>query len=115
LTSLFSLYSTLFIRQVSVDLLVIPSQNCNCHDQHGHGGVFFTKFKKEATRQQSAEIKLQRLSAIILILRLVPQYCWLVVVLGQSERCHGWSDEAFFDRFAPNCLAKRSYNGAFGE
>jgi hypothetical protein len=26
----------------------------------------------------------------------VPQYCWLVVVLGQNERCHGWSDAQQF-------------------
>jgi hypothetical protein len=52
------------------------------HGQHGHGGVFFTKFKKEATRQQSTEIKLHRLLAVILKLRLVPRDCWLVVVVG---------------------------------
>jgi hypothetical protein len=62
----------------------------------GHGGVFFTKFKKEATRQQSTEIKLHRLLAIILILRLVLQYCWLVVVLGQNERCHSRCDAQRF-------------------
>jgi hypothetical protein len=88
-TSLFSLYSTRFIRQISLGLLVIPSQNRNCHGQHGHGVVFFTKLKKEATRKQSTKKKLRRLLAIILILRLVPRYCWLVVVLGQNERCHG--------------------------
>jgi hypothetical protein len=60
-TRRFSLYS--------VGLLVILSRNHNYHGQHGHGGVFFTKFKKEATRQQSAEIKLHRLLAIMLILR----------------------------------------------
>jgi hypothetical protein len=122
-TKLFSLYSTWFIWQVSVGLLVIPSRNCNCHDQLGYGGVFFTKFKKEATRQQSTKIKLHRLLAIILMLRLVLRYCWLVVVLGQNERCHdrslfdAWceSAEAFFDRFARKFLAKRSSNGEFGE
>jgi hypothetical protein len=79
----------------------MPSQNRNCHGQHGHGGVFFTKLKKEATRQQSTKKKLRRLLAIILILRLVPRYCWLVVVLGQNERCHGRSDA---QRFCFCCL-----------
>jgi hypothetical protein len=131
LTSLFSLYSTWFIRQVSVGLLVIPSQNRNCHGQHGHGGVFFTKSKKEATIQQSTEIKLHRLLAIIFILRLVPRYCWLVVAFGQNERCHGRSDvqrfcfllfdarsaseEAFLERFAREFFAKRSSNVGFGK
>jgi hypothetical protein len=92
ITSIFSLYSTWFIPQISVGLLVIPSRNCNCHGQHGHGGVFFTKLKKEATRQQSTKKKLPRLLAIIWILRLVPRYYWLVVVLSQNERCHGRSD-----------------------
>jgi hypothetical protein len=97
-TSLFSLYSTTwFIWQVSVGFLVIPSWNRNCHGQHGHGGVvFFTKFKKGATRQQSTEIKLNRQLAIILILRLVPRYCWLVIVLGQNENTHVWSDAQRF-------------------
>jgi hypothetical protein len=56
-------------------------------------GAFFTKFKKKATRQQSMEIKLHRLLAIILILRLVPR---LVIVLGQNELCHGRSDAQRF-------------------
>jgi hypothetical protein len=77
-------------------LLVIPSQKRNCHGQHCHGGVFFTKSKKEATIQQSTKIKLHRLIAIIFILRLVPRYCWLVVVLGQNERCHDRSDAQLF-------------------
>jgi hypothetical protein len=74
----------------------MPSQNRNCRDQHGHGGLLFTKFKKEATRQQSTETKFHGLLAIILILRLLPRYCWLVVVLGQNERCHGRSDAQQF-------------------
>jgi hypothetical protein len=43
--------------------------------QHGHGGTIFTKLEKEATRQQSTEIKLNRLLAIVLLLRLVPRDC----------------------------------------
>jgi hypothetical protein len=57
-TSLFSLRSNRFIRPVSVGLLALPSQNCDCHGQHGHGGAIFTQFKKESTRQQSTEIKI---------------------------------------------------------
>jgi hypothetical protein len=95
-SSLFSLYSTWFIQPVSVRLLVVPCQNCNCDGQRGHGGVIFTKFKKEATRQQSTKIKLHRLSAIILILRLVPRDCWLVVVLGKNERCDCGLDSWWF-------------------
>ena len=129
--SLFSLYSTWSIRQVSVELLVIPSRNRNCHGQHGHGGVFFTKSKKEATIQQSTKIKLHRLLAIIFILRLVLRYCWLVVVLGQKERCHGWSDaqwfyfccmtldrrvrKRFWNNLRAHFLAKRSSNVGFEE
>jgi hypothetical protein len=95
-------------------LLVIPSRKRNCHGQHGHGGVFFTKSKKEVTIQQSTKIKLHRILAIIFILRLVPGYCWLVVVLGQNERCHGPSDA---QRFCFCCLTldrqvrKRFLNG----
>ena len=37
-------------------------------------------------------IKIYRLLAIIVFHRLVPQDCWLVVVLAQNERYHGWSD-----------------------
>jgi hypothetical protein len=86
-------------------------------------GWFFTKFKKETTRQQSTEIKLHRLLATILILRLVLRYCWLVVVLGQNERCHGRLDaqqfllllcdaqlaneEAFFKQFARAILKEK--------
>jgi hypothetical protein len=61
----------------------------------------FTKLKKEATRQQSTKKKLPRLLAIILILRLVPRYYWLVVVFGQNERCHGRLDA---QRFCFCCL-----------
>jgi hypothetical protein len=61
----------------------------------------------------------------------VPRYCWLVVVLGQNERCHRRldaqrflfllfdarlaSEEVFLERFARTFLAKRSYNVGFGE
>jgi hypothetical protein len=82
-------------------LLVIPSRNCNCHGQHGHGGVFFTKLKKEATRRQSTEIQIYGLLAIMVLLRLVPRDCWLVVALAQNERYHGWSDA---QRFRFCCL-----------
>jgi hypothetical protein len=34
---------------------------------------------------------------------LVPRDCWLVVVLGQNERCHGWSDAQQFC-FCCRCL-----------
>jgi hypothetical protein len=49
-----------FIRPVSVGLLLLPPQNFPCHGQNDHGEANFTKFKKNATRQQS-----------ILLLRLV--------------------------------------------
>jgi hypothetical protein len=76
---------------------LIPSRKRNCHGQDGHGGVFFTKLKKEATRGQSTEIKIcGLLLAIMVLLRLVPRDCWLVVVLAQNERYHGWSDVQLF-------------------
>jgi hypothetical protein len=59
-------------------------------------GYFLPNSRKKPTRQQSTEMKIHRLLAIILILRLVPRYCWLVVVLGQNERCHGRSDAQRF-------------------
>jgi hypothetical protein len=34
--------------------------------------------------------------SLFYILRLVPRYCWLVVVLGQNERCHGPLDAQRF-------------------
>jgi hypothetical protein len=37
-TSLFSLCSNMFIQAVLDGLLGLPSQNHNCHGQHGHGG-----------------------------------------------------------------------------
>ena len=46
-------------------------------------------------------IKLYRLIGIIVLLRLVPRDCWLVVVLGQNECCHGRSD---VKRFLFCCL-----------
>jgi hypothetical protein len=52
----------------------------------------FSKFEKKATRQQSTVIKIYRLLAIVVLLRLAPQDCWLVVALGQTECCHGRSD-----------------------
>jgi hypothetical protein len=63
--------------------------------------VFSTKFKKEATRRQSTEIKIYGLLAIMVLLRLVPRDCWLVVVLAQNERYHGRSDA---QRFRFCCL-----------
>jgi hypothetical protein len=57
---------------------------------------YFYQIQEKATRQQSTEIRLHRLLAIILILRLVMWYCWLVVVLGQKEHCHGQSDAQRF-------------------
>jgi hypothetical protein len=33
--------------------------------------------------------KLHVLIAILLLPRLVPRDCWLVVILGQKERCYG--------------------------
>jgi hypothetical protein len=53
------------------------------------GGAIFTRFKKNAMREQSTKIKSYGLSAIILLLRLVPWNCWLVVVLVQNDHCHG--------------------------
>jgi hypothetical protein len=42
-------------------------------------------------------MKVHRLLAIILILRLVPRDCWLVVVLvGQKDLCHGRLDAQSF-------------------
>jgi hypothetical protein len=89
---LFSLCSTRFIPLVSVGLHLLPSCNGNCHGQHGHGGVIFTKFEKYASRQQSTEMKLYGLLAIILLLRLVPRDYYLVVVLCQNKHCHGQGD-----------------------
>jgi hypothetical protein len=60
------------------------------------GGVFFTKFENEATRRQSTMIKIYGLLVITVFIRLVPQDCWLVVVLAQKERYHGWSDAQQF-------------------
>jgi hypothetical protein len=67
----------------------------------------------------------------MVLLRLVPRDCWLVVALGGNERRHGRADaqrlcfllfdarcaseEAFFDQFARDFLAKRSSNLGFGE
>ena len=75
--------------------------------------------------------KIYRLLAIIVFHRLVPQDCWLVVVLAQNERGHGRSDgqqfcfcglmrdgrvrKRFLKLFARGFLAKRSSNGEFGE
>jgi hypothetical protein len=36
-TSLFGLCSNVFSQAVLVGLLGLPSQNCDCHGQHGHG------------------------------------------------------------------------------
>jgi hypothetical protein len=68
-------------------------------------------------------IKIYGLLAIMVLLRLVPRDCWLVVVLAQNERYHGrslfdarWASEAaFFERSARAFLAKRSSNVGFGE
>jgi hypothetical protein len=35
---------------ISVEWLLVPSQNCNCQGQQGHDGVIFTQFKKEALK-----------------------------------------------------------------
>jgi hypothetical protein len=52
--------------------------------------------EKEATRQQSTVIKIYGLLAIMVLLRQVPRDCWLVVVLGQDEHCHGqWDTQGF--------------------
>jgi hypothetical protein len=44
--SLFSLYSTRFIRAVLVGLLEQPSQNRDCHGQDGHGGAILPNLRK---------------------------------------------------------------------
>jgi hypothetical protein len=54
--------------------------------QHGHGGVFFTKFKREATRRQFTKIKIYGPLLIMVLLSLVPRDCSFVVVLAQDER-----------------------------
>ena len=62
---------------------------------------------------------------------IVPQECWLVVVLAQNERYHGWSDgqqfrfccsmpdgqvrKQFLNNLSASFFAKRSSNGEFGE
>jgi hypothetical protein len=102
------------------------SQNRTFHGQHGHGGALFTQFKKKTTRQQSSTvIKIYGLLAIMVLLRLAPRDCWLVVALGQNERHHGWSDAQQFFVAVVRCemrglicarfLAKRSSNVGFGE
>jgi hypothetical protein len=77
-------------------------------------------------------MKLCGLVAIILLLRLVVRDCWLVVVLGKNERCHGRLNAQRFSfcflvpdaqarkhfyQFARHFLAKRSSNNnvGFGE
>jgi hypothetical protein len=45
-TSLFSLCSNRFIRAVLVGLLEQPSQNRDCHGQHGHGGTILSNSRK---------------------------------------------------------------------
>jgi hypothetical protein len=57
-------------------LLALPSQNRNHHGQHGHGGAILTKFKKNATSQQSTRKKLYGPVPIIVLLRLAPRDCW---------------------------------------
>jgi hypothetical protein len=71
-----------------------------------YGGVFFTKFKEEATRQQSTETKIYGLLAIMVLLRVVSRDCWLVVVLAQNERYHGRLDAQRF-RFCCLMLDRR--------
>jgi hypothetical protein len=59
-------------------------------------GILYQIQKKKATRQQSTEIKVYGLLAIMVLLRLVPRDCWLVVVLAQNERYHGrWDAQQF--------------------
>jgi hypothetical protein len=57
----------------------------------------FYGFKKKATRRQSTnEINIYGLLAILVLLSLLPQDCWLVVALGQIQRCHGrWDGQQF--------------------
>jgi hypothetical protein len=46
-TSLFSLWSYRFIQAVLVGLIVLLSQNRDCHGQHGHGvGQFLPNSRK---------------------------------------------------------------------
>jgi hypothetical protein len=45
-------------KNLTVRWLLVWFQNCNCHGQHGRGGVPFTQSNKEATRQQSTKIEL---------------------------------------------------------
>jgi hypothetical protein len=93
--SLFSLHSNRFIRLGSVDLLTLPSRNRNHPGQHGHGGAI-NKFEKNATNQQSTRKTLYGLVSIMVLLRLAPRDCWLIVVLGQDEGCHGqWNAQRF--------------------
>jgi hypothetical protein len=49
----------------------------------------FYPIKKKDTRQQSTVIKKMYglLATMMVFLRLTPQDCWLVVALGQNERC----------------------------
>jgi hypothetical protein len=56
----------------------------------------FHQIREKATRQQSTVIKTYGILAIMVLLRLAPLDCWLVVVLGQNERCHGRSDAPRF-------------------
>jgi hypothetical protein len=61
-------------------------------------------------------IKLYGQLAIILILRLLSRDCWLVVVLGQNEHCHGQSDAQQF-RFCclvPDARARKRVLINFG-
>ena len=89
-------------------MLALPSQNRNHHGQHGHGGAILTKFEKNATSQQSTRKKLYGLVPIIVLLRLAPRDCWLVVVLGQDEGCHGQRNAQRF------VFVMTSFNRALG-
>jgi hypothetical protein len=48
-------------------------------------------------------IKIYRLLAVMVLRRLAPRDCWLVDVLGQIERCHGWPDA---QQFCSCCLMR---------
>jgi hypothetical protein len=105
-----------------LDAFYFPLENPIVMVNKAMVGYFLPNLRKKQQENKSTRIKLYGLLHIILLLRLMRQDCWLVVVLGQTERCHGWIDAQRFcfcclmhDVKAMNSLAKRSYNVEFGE
>jgi hypothetical protein len=96
------LLSTIFIWLLSVALLLLPSQNCSFHGQHGHGGAIFTKFEKNAITEQSTVIKL---SGLAICYHLTPQTSgsWLLCWASISMVSGMWKDLFLFVWWLVGC------------